>query len=120
FFAQDYSRRCGQELRNSGRAPGRSAEGNFRSRQRHPCTFGKPEWRSSSRQIKSKKIGAKPPSIAKAATRFALDSTSCERGHRSHWLRVVAASVLHKFGYDIYRQQGILKQEKHFLDGRQL
>src|SRR5437762_12833374 len=79
FFAQDHPRRCGQELRNSGGAPGRSAQGNFRSRQRHSCAFGKPEWRSSSRQIKTKKTGAKTSSIAKTATRFALDSTRAPR-----------------------------------------
>ena len=36
-----------------------SAEGDSRSRQRHSGASGKPERRSSSRQIKTKKIGAK-------------------------------------------------------------
>ena len=71
FSAQDHPRRRGQELRHSGGAAGRSAEGDFGSRQRHPCAFGKPEWRGSSRQSKAKKI-AEQSAIAKAATRFVL------------------------------------------------
>ena len=45
FPAQDRPGRRGQELRHPGGAPGRSAKGNFRSRQGYSCAFGKPEWR---------------------------------------------------------------------------
>src|SRR4029077_20519551 len=74
FFAQDRPGGCRQELRDSGGAPGWSAKGNSRSRERHSFAFGKPEWCGSARQIKTKKIGPGHSSIAKTAARFALDA----------------------------------------------
>src|SRR5438105_14971985 len=72
FLAQDCTGRCGQELRNSGGAAGRSAKGNSRSRERHSLASRKSERRSRPRQIETQKISAKPSSVAKAATRFVM------------------------------------------------
>src|SRR5436309_11784527 len=72
FLAQDRTGRCGQELRNSGGAAGRSAKGNSRSREKHSLASRKSERRSRPRQIETQKISAKPSSTAKAATRFVM------------------------------------------------